>query len=66
MTVVNKRAVAAAFGRAAGQYALHDELQRRSASLLLAQLDIKTFPEVLDAGCGPGSMSRFWLDAGVG
>ena len=64
MTVVNKRAVAAAFGRAAGQYALHDELQRRSASLLLAQLDIKTFPEVLDAGCGPGSMSRFWLDAG--
>ena len=64
MTVVNKRAVAAAFGRAAGQYARHDELQRRSASLLLAQLDIKTFPEVLDAGCGPGSMSRFWLDAG--
>ena len=64
MTAVNKRAVAAAFGRAAGQYARHDELQRRSASLLLAQLDIKTYPEVLDAGCGPGSMSRFWLDAG--
>ena len=64
MTAVNKRAVAAAFGRAAGHYAQHDELQRLSASLLLEQLDIKTFPEVLDAGCGPGSISRFWRDAG--
>ena len=44
MTAVNKRAVAAAFGRAAGHYAQHDELQRLSASLLLEQLDIKTFP----------------------
>jgi hypothetical protein len=36
MTAVNKQAVAAAFGRAAGHYAQHDELQRLSASLLLA------------------------------
>ena len=64
MTAVNKRAIAAAFGRAAGHYTQHDELQRLSASLLLEQLDIKTFPEVLDAGCGPGSVSRFWRDAG--
>lgn len=64
MTAVNKRAIAAAFGRAAGHYTQHDELQRLSASLLLEQLDIKTFPEVLDAGCGPGSISRFWRDAG--
>lgn len=64
MAAVNKRAVAAAFGRAAGHYSQHDELQRLSASRLLEQLDIKTFPEVLDAGCGPGSISRFWRDAG--
>ncbi|VUS38061.1 malonyl-ACP O-methyltransferase BioC [Klebsiella spallanzanii] len=64
MAAVNKRAIAAAFGRAAGHYAQHDELQRLSASRLLEQLDIKTFPEVLDAGCGPGSISRFWRDAG--
>ncbi len=64
MTAVNKRAVAAAFGRAAGHYSRHDELQRRSASLLLEKLGMVAFSEVLDAGCGPGSMSRFWLDAG--
>jgi hypothetical protein len=31
MATVNKQAVAAAFGRAAGGYSQHDELQRRSA-----------------------------------
>ena len=69
MTAVNKRAVAAAFGRAAGHYSQHDELQRLSASRLLEQLDIKTFPEVLDAGCGVGdglkALRRAWPQAQV-
>ena len=47
MTAVNKRAVAAAFGRAAGHYAQHDELQRLSASLLLEQLDDRLLKLVL-------------------
>ncbi|MEN0612962.1 malonyl-ACP O-methyltransferase BioC [Klebsiella indica] len=64
MAAVNKRAVAAAFGRAAGHYTQHDELQRLSASLLRDQLPINGFPDVLDAGCGPGTMSRAWREAG--
>ncbi|WP_072094072.1 malonyl-ACP O-methyltransferase BioC, partial [Trabulsiella odontotermitis] len=57
-------AVAAAFGRAASHYQQHDELQRRSAARLLSQLPPHTFSRVLDAGCGPGSVSRYWKDAG--
>ncbi|TCW16836.1 pimeloyl-CoA biosynthesis protein BioC [Raoultella sp. BIGb0138] len=64
MAAVNKRAVAAAFGRAATHYTQHDELQRYSAELLLRRLASRAFAEVLDAGCGPGSMSRYWRDAG--
>ncbi|ELN2738947.1 TPA: malonyl-ACP O-methyltransferase BioC [Pluralibacter gergoviae] len=64
MPPVNKAAVAAAFGRAAAAYHQHDALQRRSASALLAALPARRFGEVLDAGCGPGSMSRFWRGAG--
>lgn len=64
MAMVNKQAVAAAFGRAASGYTQHDELQRRSAELLLRQLAKGDFPLVLDAGCGPGSMSRHWREAG--
>lgn len=64
MPPVDKQAVAAAFGRAAGQYHQHDELQRRSADILLAQLPQREFSRVLDAGCGPGSMSRYWREAG--
>jgi malonyl-CoA O-methyltransferase len=64
MPPVNKPAIAAAFGRAAGQYQQHDELQRQSAAALLAQLPQRAFEQVLDAGCGPGSMSRFWTEAG--
>ncbi|HBY1514714.1 TPA: malonyl-ACP O-methyltransferase BioC [Klebsiella aerogenes] len=64
MATVNKQAVAAAFGRAARGYTQHDELQRRSAELLLRQLAKGDFPLVLDAGCGPGSMSRHWREAG--
>lgn len=64
MAYVNKAAVAAAFGRAASQYQQHDELQRQSAAVLLAQLPRQNFAQVLDAGCGPGSMSRFWSGTG--
>ncbi len=38
MSLVNKQAVAAAFGRAAQSYSQHDELQRLSARGLLAAL----------------------------
>ena len=64
MPSVNKAAVAAAFGRAAAGYHQHDDLQRRSASALRAALPARSFGEVLDAGCGPGGMSRFWRAAG--
>lgn len=61
---VNKQAVAAAFGRAAHSYTQHDELQRRSADLLLSKLGAVTPAQVLDAGCGPGAMSRYWRGQG--
>lgn len=61
---VNKQAVAAAFGRAAQSYAQHDTLQRLSADLLLAKLGAQTPARVLDAGCGPGAMSRYWREQG--
>ncbi|MDF7761329.1 malonyl-ACP O-methyltransferase BioC [Kosakonia cowanii] len=61
---VNKQAVAAAFGRAAQSYARHDELQRLSADCLLAQLGEIAPVRVIDAGCGPGAMSRYWRAQG--
>lgn len=64
MTTINKRAVAAAFGRAASGYHQHDTLQRRSATALLSALPVRTFSQVLDAGCGPGGMSLFWRSTG--
>lgn len=64
MARVDKQAVAAAFSRAATSYHQHDELQRRSAAHLLEQLPPQTFETVLDAGCGPGSYSRYWRDRG--
>ncbi len=64
MSQVNKRAVAAAFGRAAQSYDSHAQLQRQSADLLLAKLGECRPGCVLDAGCGPGSMSRYWRDTG--
>ncbi|AOT42272.1 malonyl-ACP O-methyltransferase BioC [Enterobacter ludwigii] len=64
MTPVNKQAIAAAFGRAARSYSQHDELQRQSAQGLLALLNETRFPQVLDAGCGPGANSRHWRAAG--
>lgn len=65
MATVNKQAVAAAFGRAAQNYHHHAELQRESASLLLSLLARQTYDHVLDAGCGPGSMSRYWRETGA-
>jgi pimeloyl-CoA biosynthesis protein BioC len=64
MSSVNKQAIAAAFGRAAQSYAQHDALQRQSAQGLIAALGEGYFPQVLDAGCGPGSNSRYWRAAG--
>jgi malonyl-CoA O-methyltransferase len=64
MPPVNKPAIAAAFGRAASHYQQHDELQRQSAAALLASLSGQVFDRVLDAGCGPGSMSRYWRETG--
>lgn len=65
MATVNKQAVAAAFGRAAQSYHQHAELQRESASALLSLLPTHSYAHVLDAGCGPGSMSRYWRQAGA-
>ncbi|ROP59137.1 pimeloyl-CoA biosynthesis protein BioC [Enterobacter sp. BIGb0383] len=65
MARVDKSAVAAAFGRAAQSYHQHAELQRESASRLLSLLPGRNYVQVLDAGCGPGSMSRYWRDAGA-
>lgn len=64
MSPVNKEAIAAAFGRAAQSYSQHDELQRQSARGLLSTLGESDFPQVLDAGCGPGANSRYWRAAG--
>ncbi|WP_336218845.1 malonyl-ACP O-methyltransferase BioC [Citrobacter amalonaticus] len=64
MAQVNKQAIAAAFGRAAAHYEQHAVLQRRSADALLAQLPARSFARVLDAGCGPGRLSRYWRDRG--
>ena len=62
MATVNKQAIAAAFGRAASQYEQHAELQRHSADALLAMLPQRKYARVLDAGCGPGWMSRHWRE----
>ncbi|POT58054.1 malonyl-ACP O-methyltransferase BioC [Citrobacter amalonaticus] len=64
MALVNKQAIAAAFGRAASQYEQHAELQRLSADALLGQLPERFFAQVLDAGCGPGRLSRYWRERG--
>lgn len=64
MSQVNKQAIAAAFGRAAHSYSRHDALQRQSADGLRALLPEQQFASVLDAGCGPGSNSLAWRQAG--
>ncbi len=62
MATVNKQAIAAAFGRAAAHYEQHADLQRQSADALLAMLPQRKYTHVLDAGCGPGWMSRHWRE----
>lgn len=61
---VNKRAVAAAFGRAALRYNQHAELQRRCGERLLQLARSGTQLDVLDAGCGTGWFSRCWQQGG--
>lgn len=64
MTPVNKAAIAAAFGRSARSYSRHAELQMQSAGLLLARLGERGAANVLDAGCGPGTLSHYWREQG--
>lgn len=63
-SAVNKRAVAAAFGRAAQCYDRFAELQRISGERLLAHLGERDAGRVLDAGCGTGAFSRYWQAQG--
>ena len=64
MASVNKSAVAAAFGRAAGSYDRFAELQRLSGEALLKRIEHLEAQSVLDAGCGTGAFSRRWCEAG--
>ncbi|HKM96380.1 MAG TPA: malonyl-ACP O-methyltransferase BioC [Buttiauxella sp.] len=62
--LVNKAAVAAAFGRAATTYDSHAELQRTSGELLGDMLASRHIATMLDAGCGTGWYSRAWRNKG--
>ncbi len=65
MTVaVDKRAVAAAFGRAAQTYDDFAALQRQSAQLLVEHCGAQGINTVLDAGCGTGAGSLDWRARG--
>ena len=61
---VDKAAVAAAFGRAAGSYERFAELQRVCGDNLLTEVAGRPAVSVLDAGCGTGWYSRIWRDKG--
>jgi malonyl-CoA O-methyltransferase len=70
--LVDKRAVARSFGRAAISYDAAAHFQRWVADRLLAHVDAFTFPEqatVLDLGCGTGyclsSFRRSWQTVGL-
>lgn len=63
--VVNKTAVAAAFGRAAATYEHFAAFQRISGDHLLTQLGDVQPRHVLDAGCGTGWFSRHWQSRGA-
>lgn len=65
--LVNKKAVADAFSRAAHSYEGAAELQRLSGETLIAMAasqDVKLGQQVLDAGCGTGYFSRCWQAMG--
>lgn len=62
--VVNKAAVARAFGRAAQSYNQHAELQRLCGETLYSLARHRQQRQVLDAGCGPGWFSARWRSAG--
>lgn len=65
--LVNKKAVADAFSRAAHSYEGAAELQRQTGERLMALAEaqgIALGSQVLDAGCGTGYFSRRWRDAG--
>lgn len=64
MQLVNKQAVAQAFGRAASHYNQHAELQRLSGQSLMAYARRTTGLQVLDAGCGTGWFSHYWRQSG--
>lgn len=65
MPVVDKRAVASAFGRAAKDYDSYAELQRRCGERLLTFAGDAHPASVLDAGCGTGTFSRRWRQRGA-
>lgn len=65
--LVNKKAVADAFSRAAHSYEGAAELQRQTGETLMALADAQGATlgrQVLDAGCGTGYFSRRWRDKG--
>lgn len=64
MPVVDKRAVATAFGRAADAYDSFAVLQHTSGERLLTLAKTGDYPRVLDAGCGTGTFSRRWRERG--
>lgn len=64
MQVVNKQAIAQAFGRAAQSYNQHAELQRLCGETLAGYASRQQGQRVLDAGCGPGWFSQRWRSAG--
>lgn len=65
MPVVDKRAVASAFGRSAKDYDSYAELQRRCGERLLTFAGDAHPASVLDAGCGTGTFSRRWRQRGA-
>jgi len=65
--LVNKKAVADAFSRAAYSYEGAAELQRQTGETLMALADAQGATlggQVLDAGCGTGYFSRRWREKG--
>lgn len=64
MAPVNKSAIASAFGRAAATYDKFADLQRLSGEALLKRTAHLSARQVLDAGCGTGTFSRRWREAG--